>query len=621
MPMQDIIRMLPDSVANQIAAGEVVQRPASALKELLENTIDAGATSIKVIIRDSGKTLIQVIDNGCGMSERDARMCFERHATSKIRTANDLLTIRTLGFRGEALASIASVAQVELRSKKVGDELGTQVIIEGTEVKSQSPVSTSNGTSIQVKNLFFNVPARRNFLKSNTTELKFCLDEFFRVALVHPTLAFTLYNQDKILFQLPVANLRQRIVSLFGSSYNQKLIPVEQHTVMVNISGFVGKPEFAKKTRGEQYFFANGRYIRNPYLHHAVEAAFMELIPKDSYPTYFLYLEMDPANIDVNIHPTKTEVNFTDSKSIYAILQAAVRQSIGKYNLTTVLDFDVEQTMEVPPLKPGQVVKQPQIKVNPDFNPFEKKTEFQPSIRFENPVRTTPSQSRFENHRFQTESKGSIPSAPLSELIDKLKEGQPEGLGLEFEAASKPLFQVANAYIVTETEKGLLFIDQQAAHERILFGELTQTESEQKNLRSAIIPAKLSFSPDDAMLLNDLLDDFMTLGFELSGFGNNDFILQSIPADLGHTDLKGAIELVLESFKNELPGKSATKQQLIARTIARSAAVKRGTILNREEMEFIFSKLMACNMPELSPFSKPTMFILPFDDIHKKFKS
>ena len=619
--MQDIIRMLPDSVANQIAAGEVVQRPASALKELLENTIDAGSTEIKVVIRDAGKTLIQVIDNGCGMSEHDARMCFERHATSKIQTVHDLLTIRTLGFRGEALASIASVAQVELRTKRVEDELGTQVVIEGTEIKGHGPASAPNGTSIQVKNLFFNVPARRNFLKSNTSELKFCMEEFFRIAMVHPDIAFTLYNQDKILFQLPAANLRQRIVALFGTSYNQRLIPVEQNTVMVNISGFIGKPEFAKKTRGEQYFFANGRFIRNPYLHHAVEAAFQELIPKDAFPTYFLFLEMDPANIDVNIHPTKTEVNFTDSKSIYAILQAAVRQSIGKYNLTTVLDFEVEQSMEVPPLKPGQAVNQPQIRINPDYNPFEKKTEFQPSLRFENPVRPSSSPFGNEHQKFQAEPKGIIPSAPLANLIDNLKEEKTEELGLEFEASAKPLFQVANSYIVKETDRGLLFIDQQSAHERILFEELMESGSEVKNLRSVIMPSKLSFSPDDAILLNELLNDFLILGFELSGFGNNDFILQSVPADLGHTDLKGAIEQVLESFKNELPARSVSKQQMIARSMARSAAVKRGSILCQEEMESIHNKLMACNMSELSPFSKPTMFVLPFEEIHKKFKN
>ena len=619
--MPDIIRMLPESVANQIAAGEVVQRPASAVKELLENTIDAGATEVKLVIKDAGKTLIQVIDNGCGMSERDARMCFERHATSKIQTANDLQKIRTLGFRGEALASIASVAQVELRTRKTDDEIGTQLIIEGTEIKSQGAVTTSAGTNIQVKNLFFNVPARRNFLKSNTSELKYILDEFFRISLVHPDVAFTMFTQDKVMFQVPPANLRQRIVALFGSNYNQRLVPVEQQTVMVNISGFIGKPEFAKKTRGEQYFFANGRYIRNPYLHHAVEAAFRELIPKDSFPTYFLYLELDPANIDVNIHPTKTEINFTDSKSIYAILQAAVRQALGKYNLTTVLDFEQEQSMELPPLRPGQTIRQPQITVNPEFNPFEKKREIQPSLRFDSLGRSDKGGAWHEQPYSMNGRPGAIPPAPLAEHIGKLSEESENVLELGFEEHVHPYFQLANSYIITETPKGLLVIDQQAAHERILYEELLSAHDEGKNHSAGILPVTISFSPDDAILLKDLIGDFLSLGFEISEFGNNDFILQSVPHDLGHTDFKGAIEQVLESIKNDFQGKATGKQQLIARSIAKSAAIRKGKRLRIEEMEDIHSKLLACKVPEISPYSKPTLYVLSFDEILKKFKT
>ncbi|MEI6887701.1 MAG: DNA mismatch repair endonuclease MutL [Bacteroidales bacterium] len=618
--MPDIIRMLPESVSNQIAAGEVVQRPASVAKELLENTIDAGATEIKLIIKDAGRTLIQVIDNGCGMSERDARMCFERHATSKLQTANDLLSIRTLGFRGEALASIASVAQVDLRTKKTDDEIGTQLIIEGTEVKSHNPVSTSTGTSIQVKNLFYNVPARRNFLKSNTSELKYILDEFFRIALVHPDIAFTVYNQDKVMFQLPSANLRQRIVAIFGTNYNQKLIPVQQQTGMVNISGFIGKPEFARKKRGEQYFFANGRFIRNPYLHHAVEAGFMELIPKDSYPTYFLYLELDPSNIDVNIHPTKTEINFTDSKSIYAILQAAVRQALGKYNLTTVLDFEQEQSMDITPLKPGQTIRQPQITVNPDFNPFEKKQEFQPSLRFENQDKNFRMASWSGGSQALPGQAGTIPSLPLAELIEKLGDEKNLSLNLESESPPLPLFQIANSYIVAETSKSLMFIDQQSAHERILYEEMLEYSKEEHTVSSGILPVSLWFSADDALLMNDLLSDFLALGFDISEFGNNDFVLQSIPADLGHTDFHGAVEKVLEAIKNDHPGKSVAKQQIIAKSMARSAAVKRGKPLKKEEMESIYQKLFACKMPEISPNGKPTLFVLSFDELLKKFK-
>ncbi|MEI6899492.1 MAG: DNA mismatch repair endonuclease MutL, partial [Bacteroidota bacterium] len=393
--MSDLIRLLPDAVANQIAAGEVVQRPASAVKELLENAIDAGASQIKLVIRDAGKTLIQVIDNGCGMSERDARMCFEPHATSKIQTANDLLTIRTLGFRGEALASIASIAQVELKTKRIEDEIGTSIQIEGTELKAQFPVTCPNGTTLSVKNLFFNVPARRNFLKSNTLELKYIIDEFCRVALVNQDKGFTLINNDKLLHQLPPSNLKQRIVALFGNQFNQKLIPVEQHSNIVSVTGFIGKPEFARKNRGEQFFFANNRFIRNPYLHHAVEQAFQELIPKDSYPTYYLYLELDPSMIDVNIHPTKTEINFQDSRSVYAILHSAVRQAIGKFNLTPTFDFESDKTFDLPPPPKDRVINQPSITVNPDYNPFEKKTRPQ----FEIPLRAPGNQGQVQLDR------------------------------------------------------------------------------------------------------------------------------------------------------------------------------------------------------------------------------
>ncbi|MCX6282883.1 MAG: DNA mismatch repair endonuclease MutL [Bacteroidetes bacterium] len=619
--MSDIIRMLPESVANKIAAGEVVQRPASAVKELLENTIDAGATEVKLVIKEAGRALIQVIDNGCGMSERDARMCFERHATSKIQTAQDLFSIRTLGFRGEALASIASVSQVELRTRKAEDEIGTQLIIEGSEVRSHSPYNTPNGTSIQVKNLFYNVPARRNFLKSNTSELKYILDEFTRVALVHPDIAFTMYNQEKIMFQLPSANLRQRIVALFGQNYNQRLIPVEQLTNMVNISGFVGKPEFAKKTRGEQFFFANGRFIRNPYLHHAVEAAFRELIPKDSFASYFLYLELDPANIDVNIHPTKTEINFTDSKSIYAILQAAVRQSLGKYNLTTVLDFEQEQSMDIPPLKPGQVIHPPLITINPDYNPFEKKQEFQPSMRFDNTGRNPSGNAWKDNFLASGKQAASIPSVPLADLIDKVNEGRDLRLDLGSDDSTHSLFQIANSYIVTEMPNGLLFIDQQAAHERILFEEMLEEGEGGSSPRSGIIPETLSFSPDNALLLTGLLDDFNALGFEISEFGNNDFVLHSIPPDLGHTDFHGAVEHVLEAIKNELPGKNTGKKQMIAKTMARTLTIKRGKSLKQEEMDSIFQKLFSCKMPDLSPYGKPVFFVLSFEELSKKFKT
>jgi DNA mismatch repair protein MutL len=489
--VSDLIHLLPDAVANQIAAGEVVQRPASAVKELLENAVDAGATSVKLLIKDAGKALIQVIDNGSGMSERDARMCFERHATSKIEKADDLLSIHTLGFRGEALASIASIAQVEIRTKRIEDEVGTSVQIDGSEVRGQVPVSTPDGTSIAVKNLFFNVPARRNFLKSNTLELKYVIEEFFRVALVNPNVGFTFYNNDKILHQVSPSNLKQRIVELFGNHYNPRLVPVEQESSIVNIKGYIGKPEFARKTRGEQYFFTNGRFIRNPYLHHAIENAFRELIPSDSFPTYFIYLTVDPGTIDVNIHPTKTEINFQDIKNIYAILHSAVRQSIGKFNITPSLDFEQEQGIVIPPLPPDAVVKQPTISVNPDYNPFEKKTRSQ----FDLPL-TSRERGNTENWQrlYDPLKEARFPSAESTQPEPGIQHTFANWDKEETTQNIRSSFQIHNRFIVTSTSQGVLIIDQQNAHERILFEKfLAAIESGATTAQQQLLPVTINF--------------------------------------------------------------------------------------------------------------------------------
>jgi DNA mismatch repair protein MutL len=586
----------------------------------MENAVDAGATEIKLIIRDAGKTLIQVVDNGCGMSGRDARMCFERHATSKIQSPNDLLSIRTLGFRGEALASIASIAQVDLRTKRIGDEIGTQLIIEGSEVKNKGPVNTADGTNIQVKNLFWNVPARRNFLKSNISEFRYILEEFYRVALVHPDISFTMYNQDKILFQLPPCQLKQRIVNLLGNSYNQRLIPVEQQTALVNISGFIGKPEFAKKTRGEQYFFTNGRFIRNASLHHAVAAAFRELIPKDSFPTYIIYLELDPAGIDINIHPSKTEINFLDFSDIYAILHAAVKQALGKHNLTPALDFEQETSLDIPPLMPGQFVPPPKITINPDYNPFEKKTDPQPGFRF--PVSENHRVPSFGSYTDTTvrSQPGLLPAKPLAEHINTLDNHENEDLGLEPAQESFSIYQVANTYIVTESSKGLMIIDQQAAHERILYEGLLEAKLSNSAESNRIIPATLTFSTDDALMLREHLGEFALLGFEISEFGNNTFILHSIPSNLPASGLNAAVEKALEQMKNDAPLSKESTAAAIAKNISRNLAVRRGKKLRTEEMESIYQKLFACKVPELSPDGKPTLVILGFDDLAKKFK-
>jgi len=607
--MTDIIHLLPDAVANQIAAGEVVQRPASALKELLENTIDSGATEVKVIIKEAGKTLIQVIDNGCGMSERDARMCFERHATSKIQNADDLLSIRTLGFRGEALASIASVAQVELDTKRHEDEIGTRIIIEGTLFKEQTPVSCQNGTSISVKNLFFNVPARRNFLKSNTLELKNIIEEFFRVALVNHTITFTFYNQDKVLFQLPAANLKQRIINLYGPSYGQRLIPVEQKTDLVNFSGFIGKPEFAKKTKGEQYFFTNGRYMRSPYLHHAVENAFQELISKDAYPSYFIFMEVDPQTIDVNIHPTKTEINFLEIKSIYAILFAAVKQSIGKFNLSPSIDFEVEQSLNIPPLPHNTTVRQPTITINPDYNPFEKKMNSQNQFSFP-PASVHAIQALNDFYRNENRPSANHEIIPSLDLPDDGPRGE-----------TKNHFQLLNSLIITHSPSGVIVIDQQFAHERILYERfIEQLDHREVSGQQLLIPVTIHLRPDDLQLFQEWKDHFLVLGFDISEFGKDSLIVSSTPPNIRDSEIGGLIESIFEDLQSANPDNKSNKKLFLARAMAKRMAIKRGKKLQPEELLSIIENLFACKAPEMSPEGKPTMVILSFDELKQKFK-
>lgn len=613
----DLIHLLPDAVANQIAAGEVVQRPASAVKELLENAVDAGSTQIKLFIRDAGKSLIQVIDNGCGLSERDARMCFERHATSKIQSANDLMAIHTLGFRGEALASIASIAQVELKTKRMDDEVGTSILIEGSEFKSQSPVSTPEGTSISVKNLFFNVPARRNFLKSNTLELKYIVEEFLRVALVNPEIAFTLYNQDRILHQVPASNLKQRVVALMGNAYNQRLIPVSQESGIVNIHGFIGKPEFAKKTRGEQYFFTNGRYIKNPYLHHAIENAFQQLIPKDSFPTYFIYLTVDPKTIDVNIHPTKTEVNFQDIKSIYAILHSSVRQSIGKFNLTPSLDFEREPSMDIPPLPKDAEVKQPSITINPDYNPFEKKVKPQ----FEIPL---PPRGKGNEDQWKP-------------LFDPLKDvhfdngkarqqepGEPLLAGWEkdsFINSHIEPYQVRNRYIVSAIQSGILILDPRKARERILYeGLLSSFEDKEPLMQHQLHPQTILLSPEDFELTLEMTATFAKAGFGIREFGKNTIIIEAVPAGSEKENITDFFEHILEGLKSGTDDGKMNHQVRIARSMAKSMAGVMKSKLEPREMESLIGQLFACKVPELTPDGNPTMIFLSFEDLDKKFK-
>ncbi|MFH1119737.1 MAG: DNA mismatch repair endonuclease MutL [Bacteroidota bacterium] len=608
--MSDIIRLLPDSVANQIAAGEVIQRPGSAVKELLENAIDAGGDNIELIIKDSGKTLIQIIDNGCGMSPTDARMSFERHATSKIKTADDLFHIRTFGFRGEALASIAAIAQVEMKTRRIEDELGVQLMIEGSSVKSQQPCACPPGTSIQVKNLFFNVPARRNFLKSDPAELRHIIEEFQRVVLVNPGIAFSFINNGKLLFQLPKSGLKQRIANAMGTVNFEKLIAVNQETSVVKVSGFIGKPENARKTKGEQYFFANNRYIRHPYLNHAVEEAFHDLIPAGYYPSYFLFLEVDPAQIDINIHPTKTEVNFQDHQTIYAILRSAVKASIGKYSLSSTLDFEAEQSFNFNFPKDKQVIS-PGIQINPEFNPFVKNP--QPELHLSSGISKSKDINQWEKIYEGLRHSGSIPEPA----------GQTRIIGADFGnevQGEKGFIQLQNRYIITKVKSGLMVIDQQAAHERVLFERyLDRIEQKRGLAQQQLFPQTVKLSAPDTELVNELIAEISLLGFIIEPFGPNTFIINGTPADLHDENIQELIENVLENYKKNQLGLKLDRKSNLARSMAKNLAVKPGKALMPEEMQSLLDDLFACRVPNLSPSGKVITVILSIDEIDKRF--
>jgi len=605
--MADIIQLLPDSVANQIAAGEVILRPASAVKELLENAIDAGATEINLIIKDAGKTLIHIVDNGAGMSERDARMSFERHATSKIKQANDLFAIRTLGFRGEALASIAAIAQVEMKTRRHEDELGTMVEVEGSRVKNQVNCSCQAGTSIQVKNLFFNVPARRSFLKTESAELKHIIDEFFRVSLVYNEVRFTFHENQKLIYQLLPGNRKQRILSLFGSGYNERLIPVEQISEAISITGFIGKPQFARKTRGEQFFFVNGRYIRHPYLHHSIESAYRELIPVEAIPSYFIYIDTDPGTIDINIHPTKTEVNFLDSKVIYAVIRSAVRQSLGLNNMLDSIDFNVEQSLDFSPPGADRQIKNPFDVPHSDYNPFEqsdqkKKPTGEPWLKA--PVKGW--ENLYNNNDFKatqtTQGEG------LFSEIEFQKESQ--------ETDRANVFQFQNRYIISSIKSGLVLIDQQRAHERILYEYyLYLIRQRQPVIQQELFPCQVSFSPSDANLLIDIMEDLNVLGFHMNKLGKSMFVISGTPSGIQETDFQALLEGILEQYKRNLVGLGLDKSTNLARSLAFSLSAKSGRRLFTEEMIHLIDELFSCKAPDLTPDGRKVFTIIPVDQI------
>ena len=596
--MLDVIKLLPDSVANQIAAGEVIQRPASAVKELMENSLDAGATQIDLVVKDAGKTMIMVIDNGCGMSETDARLCFERHATSKISKAEDLFSIRTMGFRGEALASIAAIAQVELKTRRKEDEVGVRIINEGSVVKEQTLTPMAPGTSFTVKNLFFNVPARRNFLKSPAAEMRHVVEEFTRVSLMNPEIGFTLTSDGKELYHLYPGNLKQRIMGLFGNNYDEKLLPVHQDTDRVSIHGYIVKAEYAKKTRGEQYFFVNKRFIKHPYLHHAIENAFLEMIPKDSFPGYFLDFEVDPADIDVNIHPTKTEVNFMDAKLVYAILHAAVRKAIGQHNLSPMIDFDEPADLNI---DFGEVVKssnpivQPSIPIDPSYNPFNQKREF-----------TKGSFGSFESF-----GKKADPGDWRQLYGDTVVETEP--------VRQSHYLQLNQTYILTTVKSGLLVIDQHLAHYRILFEKfLKEMESHTGHSQQELFPQPFTLNINDASVLHEMMPDLQQVGFDLEQVNATTFVIKGTPADLSGGDPVALLEKMLDNYKINRTDIQLDRKLGIARTMASQLSIKVSTVLSETEMQHLVDQLFACTVAEIAPDGKKIYTLITLDDITNK---
>ncbi len=597
----DIIKLLPDSVANQIAAGEVIQRPASVVKELMENALDAGATQIDLYVKDAGRTMITVADNGCGMSETDARLCFERHATSKIKKAEDLFSIRTMGFRGEALASIAAVAQVELMTRRKEDELGTKIIIEGSVVKEQLPKPMSVGTNFTVKNLFFNIPARRNFLKSNEVEMRHITDEFFRVAMMNPEVGFSLTNNDKEVYHLTPGNLKQRIVGLCGKDYDKKILPVQQETETASINGFIVKPEYLRKTRGEQYFFVNKRFIKHAYLHHAIENAYQELIPKDCYPGYFIDIEIDPKEIDINIHPTKTEVNFQDVKLVYAILHSAVRKSIGQNNLAPILDFDVNPNLGFDfgeASRMDRPVIEPKVDFNPGFNPFKQNTQSRSSSS--------------GNWRIMYEDNDTV-----SSNINKISNFDEAPTTI---VENKNLYlQLQQTYIVTTVKSGLLVVDQHLAHKRVLYEKyLKEIENNVEASQQELFPQHVTLNPNDASLLKEINPDLEKIGFRIQQMAANTFVINGTPADSKTNDAVALLEKILDMYKTNLVDLKLDKKLNVARTLASQLAIKSGQNMTPTEMQDLVDRLFACAVSEVSPDGKKIYTILNVNDLKAK---
>ncbi|HEX5023887.1 MAG TPA: DNA mismatch repair endonuclease MutL [Agriterribacter sp.] len=615
--MSDKIQLLPDNIANQIAAGEVIQRPSSAVKELLENAVDAGATEIKLIVVDAGKSLIQVIDNGSGMSETDARMSFERHATSKINNIDDLFRIRTMGFRGEALASIAAVAQVELKTRQETEETGTYIEIENSLVKKQEPIAVPVGTSIAMKNVFFNVPARRNFLKSNAVEMRHIVDEFIRVAMSFPEIFFSLTGNGQEIFHLEKGSLKQRIVHLLGSNYNARLVNVQENTDYLNIYGFAGKPDIAKKTRGDQYFFVNNRFIRSAYLNHAVMSAYQEMIPPDSFPMYVLFIDLDPAQIDINVHPTKQEIKFEDEKIIYAFVQAAVKHALAQFSIMPTLNFDLDPSIQHLDAvsKPFTEEKKIHAAASSLYNTFTQK----------NQAHLIESKSELKHWKDFFPPAGDSSHTADSEKLEY--EQAPSAIGHTVNAEQKlqvlehtePL-QLHATYIVAVTNQGFILIHQQLAHERILY-ERYMAASKGKPIATqrSLFPLTVPLTTPDAVLLQDLLPDLQQLGYEIELFGKDTFVVQGTPADVEQGNEKVAIEQMLEQYKHFNSDVKFSKREKLIRSFAWQHAVKPGRPLGHKEMKALVEELFACAQPNVTPSGNPTYIAFKRDYLERMF--
>ncbi len=606
-----MIQVLPESVANQIAAGEVIQRPASVVKELVENAVDAKATLINVIIKDAGRTLIQIIDNGIGMSETDARLSFERHATSKIKNADDLFAIQTFGFRGEALASIASIAEVELKTRREEDEVGTQIFIYASTVTAQNPIAGPVGSAFSVKNLFFNVPARRRFLKTDSVELKHIITEFQRVAMGHPEVAFTLVNNGTEIYNLPKGNLRQRVIGLFGKNISTNLIDVNVSTSVINVYGFAGKPECAKKSQGEQFFYVNNRFFKSAYFQKAIYNAYDQLIPQGAYPSFFLFFEIDPSKIDVNIHPTKVEIKFEEEQTIWQVLNAAVREAIGKFALAPTIDFNTEGAIDIPISRPGIDVDTPSIAIDHTYNPFDEE------------------QGKTSSTSFSGYKKEKVPSGweQLYEGIDGFIDNFENNAQLSdntifAESIVRPdrtFIQLKGEYILTPVKSGLMIIDQRRAHQRILYEQLLENIGQPENISQIeLFPQHVELAPADYILLLDMLDDLQALGFDIRDMGRNSMVVYAVPASVKAENPAQLIQDIASNISENGSISLEERKEQLALSLAETMAIGRNQTLNQEEMSELTGKLFACKMPNISPKGKPTLITLEIEEIARR---